>query len=125
MTDFNKPRITITIVAGGDTDEFDIIKLMGDLDKIGLDSVRAQIDEEIEKSTKKYLIMNFEELNFINSESIGYLLTLFYRLTKKNAKLIIMGAPDKILDVLEVIGMLKVIEHFPTMRAFKESIEKG
>lgn len=124
MNDFNKPRITVTVVKGGGAGGYDIIKIIGDLDKAGLDYVRGQLDKAVEECSTAYLVINFDELNFINSESIGYLLTIYYRLQKSNKKLVVIGAQEKILDVLDVIGLLKIIDHYPTMHAFKQAIEQ-
>ena len=124
MNDLNKPRITVTVVKGADTEGYDIIKVIGDLDKAGLDYVRDQLDKAVEECTTAYLVINFDELNFINSESIGYLLTVYYRLQKNSKKLVVIGAQEKILDVLDVIGLLKIIDNYPTMHAFKEAIEQ-
>ena len=124
MNDYQQnANISIETVKGQETEKYDIIKLTGNLDKVGLDTVRGNIDAEVESSRKEFIIMDFSQLNFINSESIGFLLTIYYRLLKKQKKLVIVAAPENIKDVLSVIGLLKIIDSYDSIDEFKITIQ--
>lgn len=97
----------------------------GDLDKLGLDSVKDQIDNMVAKIDKSYLVFDFSRLNFINSESIGFIITVHYRLIKKEKKLVIIGASAHVFDVLQVIGITQLIKTFSDIQEFESSIKQG
>jgi anti-anti-sigma factor len=101
---------------------YSIIGFDGDLDKLGLDAVKPQIDEMVEKTEKKYLVFDFTSLNFINSESIGYLTTVYYRLIKRQKNLAIIGASAHVKDVLQVIGINEIIKSFESLSEFEKSL---
>ncbi len=103
--------------------DYTMVSFNGDLDKLGLEAVRAQIDEVAEKIETKYLVYDFTDLNFINSESIGYLITIHYRLIKKDKALVIVKASDHVKDVLQVVGITEFIRMYESISAFEESLK--
>lgn len=122
MNDYSS-SITIDIKPAGQSKDYRLVGFIGNLDKAGLDEVRSQIEEVVDSvKDEKYVVFNFENLEFINSESIGFLLMIHTRLVKKNKKLIIVDAVDHVKDVLDVIGMLKIIDYYPNLEEFEKSI---
>lgn len=101
---------------------FVVVKFSGELDKAGLDVIKENLNMLTESIEGKYLVLDFSDLNFINSEGIGFLMTMQYRLTKKDKELVVVGAAEHVFDVLMVIGLLNVIKHFDTLEEFNESI---
>jgi anti-anti-sigma factor len=97
-----------------------VVMFNGDLDKLGLDSVRDELDALVEKMTQKYLVYDFTSLNFINSESIGYLSTTYYRVSTNDKILVIVGASDHVLDVLNVIGITNLLKIYQKYEQFQK-----
>ncbi len=120
MQDY-KPSIDMQI-SEPDEKGYVVAKFSGELDKAGLDVVKEDLNKLTESVEGKYLVLDFSELNFINSEGIGFLMTMQYRLTKKDKELVVVGAAEHVFDVLKVIGLLNVMKHFATLDEFKESI---
>lgn len=96
---------------------------VGNLDSYGLGEKKAEILDAISKFEKTYLVFNFAELNFLNSESIGFLMQTNEELMAKSKKLILVQAKKNVLDVLEVIGLLETIPYFKNMENFLSSIK--
>ena len=105
-----------------DKENFVVASFKGELDKAGLDVVKEELNTLAEEFQSKYLVFDFTELNFINSEGIGFLMTIHYRLSKREKELVVVGAADHVHDVLSVIGLLTVIKHFKTLEEFKTSL---
>lgn len=103
---------------------FLVVSFKGELDKAGLDVVKEELNKLSDETESRYLVFDFTELNFINSEGIGFLMTIHYRLTKKGQELVVVGAAEHVYDVLKVIGLLSVMKHYKTMEEFKESLSK-
>jgi anti-anti-sigma factor len=104
-------------------EDYTVVTFDGDLDKLGLESVREQIDDLAEKLATRYLVYDFTDLNFINSESIGYLITVHYRLIKKDKLLAVVHASDHVKDVLQVIGISEMVGVYDDMNAFLAAIK--
>lgn len=102
--------------------DFTKVTLVGELDKVGLDSIRADLDSLLAESKTKNVVLDLSELEFINSEGVGYLLTIHYRLLKRDLKMVIVGAKSHVKDVLEVIGMLTIVPYFETFELFEQSV---
>lgn len=102
--------------------DYTVIVFIGDLDKAGLDIIREQLDKTVEELTTSRMIFDFSKLNFINSEGIGFLLKVHYRLIKRNKKLVIVNAADHVKDVLDVIGLLKILDYYPTLNEFESNL---
>ncbi len=105
--------------------EYVVIDFKGELDKYGLEKVKEQLNGIIEGFDKNFLVFNFATLDFINSESIGFLLTVHAHLIKKGKKFIIVNAPANVKDVLDVIGMFKIIGYYDTVAQFEQSLSKN
>ncbi|HLG25984.1 MAG TPA: STAS domain-containing protein [Candidatus Gracilibacteria bacterium] len=103
--------------------KYTVLIFDGSLDKAGLESVREQIEHEVDAASGEALVMDFTKLNFINSESIGLLLTLHLRLDKREKKLVLFGADEHVRDVLNVIGMLSIISSYPTEKDMLEALK--
>ena len=71
---------------------------------------------------KEYLVFNFQNLNFINSECISLLLQFNDILRLKDKKLVIMSAKKNVVDVLEVIGVFQTMPYFKSISDFTNSI---
>ena len=86
MSDYSS-SIAIDIKPSGHHKDYRLISFIGNLDKAGLDEVRSQIEEIVESvHDEQYLVFNFENLEFINSESIGFLLNDSYSPGKEGEK---------------------------------------
>lgn len=118
----DKVKLTINVRKGGKNNAYEAVAFVGDLDKFGLQTVRDQLELLVNELESKYLVFDFSKLNFLNSESIGFLLTLHYRLVKKEKALVIVSAPSNVKDVLDVIGMLKIINYYESFSSFEESL---
>lgn len=114
-------QLTANLEPPNNSQNYCVVNFEGNFDKFGLEKVRENIEDLIEKCETPYLVFNFSQLNFINSESIGFLLTLHSRLIKKDKKLVLLQARSNVKDVLEVIGMFKIIPHYDSLAEFEQS----
>jgi anti-anti-sigma factor len=116
MSDYT-PSIKMSVQKPENTN-YGVISFHGDLDKAGLAEVKESLNVEIENLKRHVVVLDFLEMNFINSEGIGFLLTLYYRLLKKDLKMIIVNCSEHVKDVLSVIGMTKIIDCYDSLDDF-------
>lgn len=101
---------------------FTLVRLEGALDKVGLENMRANLDEVLTSTKTLYFVLDLSNMTYVNSEGVGYLLTIHYRLLKRALKLVLVGARANVKDVLEVIGMLSIVPCFDTFELFEQSL---
>ncbi len=123
MQEFHPSKLDIAITTN-DEKSYTMISFTGDLDKYGLSQVKDKIEEIVTNLQQKNLVFDFSNLHFINSESIGFLLTLHSRLLKKEETLMILKASQNVRDVLEVIGIFKIIPYCENMESLEKSLKK-
>ena len=86
------------------------IKVQGQLDESNIDEKSKLIYDLIEHNTKNlYLLFDFEELDYMNSKSIGYLTDWYGKISENSGKIVIAKAKSNILDILEVVGLTQLI----------------
>jgi anti-anti-sigma factor len=119
MNDYN-PTLKLDILPPDEKNSYQAVRLTGDMDKAGLDVVRGQIDQLSRNFPYQYFIFDFSGLNFINSESIGFLMMIHSHLVKIKKVLVVVSAKDHVKDVLSVIGILSVIEYHDSFDEFKK-----
>ncbi|MBI5152336.1 anti-sigma factor antagonist [Candidatus Peregrinibacteria bacterium] len=121
MTEAN---IAIEDVQSGKADK--IIKLVtisGQLDESNIDEKSKQIYDLINQIPQNLnLILNLENLEYMNSKSIGYLTDWYGKISSANGKIVIMKAKQNIADILNVVGLTQLIPMFTTVEEAKFAI---
>jgi len=93
-----------------------LVKFQGQLDESNVDEKAKLIYAVIEQAPQNlHLLMDFEELEYMNSKSIGYLTDWYGKITEGNGKIVIAKAKSNILDILEVVGLTQLISCYPTI----------
>lgn len=59
--------------------------------------------------------MDFEELEYMNSKSIGYLTTGTGKITEGKGRIVIAKLRSNILDILQVVGLTQLINCYNTL----------
>ena len=115
-------NLNLTILPSPNNGKYQVVKFAGDLDKAGLQSIQEKIDALVESFSQPYLVFDFSDLNFINSESIGFLTTIHSHLIKNNKSLVLIQAKANVKDVFTVIGLFTFISYYDSLAAFLEKI---
>lgn len=93
-----------------------LVKFQGQLDESNVDEKAKIIYELIEQTPQNlYLLFDFEELEYMNSKSIGYLTDWYTKITEGGGKIVIAKTRSNILDILQVVGLTQLINCYATM----------
>lgn len=116
------PTLKLRVQPPDEKGLYQIVELDGDMDKAGLDVVKDKLEKLAENFPCKFFVFDLTALNYINSESIGFLMALHSHLVKMKKVLVIASAKAHVKDVLSVIGILGVIEYHDSIEDFKKKI---
>ena len=106
-----------------DTD-YEVVEFHGELDKSTQESAEKQILELLGTYTRRWLILDLSDLKYINSEGIGFLVSLHTKLTKKEQQLLLCSVASNVSDIFEVIGLGRIIQTFPSVAEAIHYIKK-
>lgn len=92
-----------------------IVKFQGQLDESNVDEKAKIIYTLIEQNPQNlFLLMDFEELEYMNSKSIGYLTDWYGKISEGKGRIVIAKARSNILDILQVVGLTQLINCYNT-----------
>ncbi|CCQ12006.1 possible anti-sigma factor antagonist [Pseudoalteromonas luteoviolacea B = ATCC 29581] len=89
-----------------------IVSLPADFSGFSVEKFKEQFDE-LASSSKKKIILDFSETEFIDSSGIGAMVFLFKRLEKRSAEMALLrvhGQPFKLMNLLRVDRTIRFIE---------------
>ena len=86
-----------------------IITFAGQLDETNVDEEAKKIYQVIDEVAEPNLLLDFSQLSYMNSKSIGYLTDWYSRVSAKNGKITIASPRPNILDILKVVGITQII----------------
>ena len=102
-----------------------LIRVSGQLDESNVDEKAKQIYDVIAAEPQGlFLIMDFSDLEYMNSKSIGYLTDWYTKLSEKKGGIIITQARPNILDILQVVGLTQLITCTATIDEAKIALTK-
>jgi stage II sporulation protein AA (anti-sigma F factor antagonist) len=87
-----------------------LLYLNGELDMNTSDNLRQVIDNEIERRGIRTIILNLQEVTFIDSSGLGVILGRYKKLLPMGGKIIISNVPPHIYKIMELSGLPKIIE---------------
>lgn len=87
-----------------------IIRLVGELDHHTADMVRSQVEEKIESEGIRHILLNLEELSFMDSSGLGVILGRYKHISQLGGKMIICAISSSVYRLFELSGMFKILK---------------
>ena len=95
-----------------------LITFAGQLDETNVDEEAKKIYQVIDEMAEPNLLLDFSDLAYMNSKSIGYVTDWYSRAAAKKGKMAIARPRANILDILKVVGITQII-------SIHESVEEA
>ncbi|MEK7085624.1 MAG: STAS domain-containing protein [Patescibacteria group bacterium] len=111
-------NLKITVNEVEPNQDYQIIKFDGEFDKAGHSEIKEQLDKIVLNFNLKALIFDFNNLKFINSEGIGYLMEIHTHLVQRDRKLVIIGPNSHVKDVFTTIGIAEIVPIYNELNDF-------
>ena len=89
-----------------------IVDLFGELDHHYAEIARTKIDDRIERDNVKKVILNFENVTFMDSSGIGVVIGRYKKLKCKSGTLCVANVRDSVNRVFELSGLFNVIDYY-------------
>ncbi|MFA6521560.1 MAG: STAS domain-containing protein [Candidatus Gracilibacteria bacterium] len=92
--------------------DYEVVEFYGELDQSTIGNAEKMVFELLEKYDRKFLIFDFTNLTFTNSEGIGFIVDVNTKLVDKKKQLILCGLRPNVAEVLEAMGVPKLFHVF-------------
>ena len=89
-----------------------LLRLQGELDMQTADVLRQAIDREIDRRGIRTVIINLEQVQFIDSSGLGVILGRYKKLQPLGGKLKITNVPPHIYKIMELSGLPRIIAFY-------------
>ena len=99
-----------------------IAKIKGEIDNSVTKNFREVIDTNIIKNNIKYLIIDFEEVKFVDSSGIGFIIGR-YNLMKREKGFIVLSNINYYCEkIFKISGILRLINSYSSLEEAKKEV---
>lgn len=88
---------------------YQVLKLVGEIDRDSVANFRESMEQFLGSFALANLILDLAELQFINSEGIGFITDVYNRFAAQNKKILIINASTQIMDIFNLVGLNQLI----------------
>ncbi len=110
-------RLALSFEKLGDAGDM-VVKFNGEFDKAGYGEIQDELGKFVNDFAGTNLIFDLGELKFINSEGIGYFMSVYTHLVTANKKLILIGPNAHVADVFNAVGIMEIVPIFNSVNDF-------
>lgn len=86
------------------------IRLKGDLDHHTAEKLKNQAEAAIQKHNIKHIILNMEELDFMDSSGLGVILGRYKQVNKKQGEMVVCAITPAVKRLFEMSGLFKIVK---------------
>lgn len=86
------------------------VKLTGEIDHHAVTSVRGEIDTLILKKRPSTLVMNLEDIDFMDSSGLGFVLGRMRHMNDIKGELIVVNPAKRVVEMLCLAGADKLVK---------------
>lgn len=91
-----------------------IFYLQGELDQHTSTKIRATIEGEWNKKLVKNIILNMDQLSFMDSSGLGVILGRYKQVKNDGGQLVICSINRQVEKIIELSGLKKIIDFYDT-----------
>jgi len=105
------------------SDQVKIMQPSGRLDVTTAADFRQQVNDIASLATPpKYLLVDLEEITFMDSSGLGALVSALKSIRNSNGDMVICGANDQVQMLFELTSMTKIFKIYPTIDEFNATL---
>lgn len=122
--EIKKLMIEDLVIESQTIDDILVVKLEGELDAFTAQQVKEQLSTFIKKGYKK-IVVNLSQVRYINSTSIGVLVSRLRDLKNRQGELVLAELSDRVNRILTLVGGKRLFQIFNTEQEAIASLAKS
>lgn len=100
-----------------------IVRLKGELDHHTSRSTRNKIDNNFDDRNMKHIILDMNEISFMDSSGIGLIMGRYQKVKDRDGKMIVVSDNRYVDRIVKMSGLLKIIDFYPSLEEAKRQVE--
>lgn len=89
-----------------------VVRIKGELDMLVAEKLRREIDNRLDNKEINTLVINLDQVTFIDSSGLGVIIGRYKRISAGDGKMYIVGARPPVEKILFFSGINKLIPMF-------------
>jgi stage II sporulation protein AA (anti-sigma F factor antagonist) len=89
-----------------------IARIDGELDLSTAPQFRAALEQALDRTMARDLVLNMKGVGFVDSSGLGAILGRYRRVTQAGGKMAICGVSGRVKPILELSGILRIVPLF-------------
>ncbi|MBU2523675.1 STAS domain-containing protein [Patescibacteria group bacterium] len=103
-----------------------VVSFKGQLDESNVDDQSKKIYDILEGVGENFnLLLDFKDLEYMNSKAVGYLTDWYTKLTDLKGGVFVVQPKENILDILQVVGLTQLVQVYATMDEARLALNKA
>lgn len=90
------------------------IRLSGELDHHSADELREQATKVIEENGIRHIVLNLEQLSFMDSSGLGVILGRYKQIKQVQGEMVVCAISPAVQRLFDMSGLFKIIRLEPT-----------
>ncbi|EKN63100.1 anti-anti-sigma regulatory factor, SpoIIAA [Schinkia azotoformans MEV2011] len=86
-----------------------LIRLKGELDHHTAENLRNKVSDEIEKNNIHHIVLNLEELAFMDSSGLGVILGRYKQIQSQGGEMVVCSISPAVKRLFDMSGLFKII----------------
>lgn len=99
-----------------------IVTIKGDIDHHSAEEIRDQMEKELLKSGCTNMVLNFSQVDFMDSSGIGIVIGRYKLVKNLGGEMAVVGVQDKIDRIFLMSGLYKIIRKYSKIDEALESM---
>lgn len=86
-----------------------LIRLEGELDHHTAEQLRTQVTEKLVDGQVKHIVLNLEQLSFMDSSGLGVILGRYKQIKANDGEMVVCAISSSVKRLFEMSGLFKII----------------
>lgn len=86
-----------------------LIRLQGELDHHTAENLRNKVSEKIEKNNIHHIVLNLQELAFMDSSGLGVILGRYKQIQSQGGEMVVCSISPAVKRLFDMSGLFKII----------------
>ncbi|OLO42675.1 anti-sigma F factor antagonist [Alkalihalophilus pseudofirmus] len=86
-----------------------LVRLEGELDHHTAELLRTQVEEQFQKQELKHIVLNLEQLSFMDSSGLGVILGRYKQVKNIGGEMVVCAISPTVKRLFEMSGLFKIV----------------
>ncbi|WP_209122488.1 anti-sigma F factor antagonist [Alkalihalobacillus sp. BA299] len=86
-----------------------LVRLEGELDHHTAEQLRTQVEEQFENQALKHIVLNLEQLSFMDSSGLGVILGRYKQVKNLGGEMVVCAISPAVKRLFEMSGLFKIV----------------